>query len=89
MFTKDKILDCGEIKSAADFKLGTGSPFYLMFVPKSADGDSVVIATGKCSASKNEKDIPFMVGVWNPVTVVFLKVTSEILGKFRIFYGIE
>lgn len=88
MYTKDKILDCGEIKSQGSFGL-TNHPFYLMLVPQQDGGESVAIITGRLALSDSEKEIPFIIGTWNPVSVRDIKVTSEMLQKYRIFYGVE
>lgn len=88
MYTQDKIINGGEIVDAGKFTKN-GHPFYICMIPKDADSPSGLVLSGEFLFAENESQIPLNAGVWNPVVLKSLTVSSSDLSLFRIFWGTE
>ena len=89
MYTNDKIIRCGEILESGKFDNNGGNPFYVFLMPKADDSPASYVASSKLSYEKEYKDIPFTSNSWNPVVFNGIDVSSDMLQKYRVFYGME
>lgn len=76
----------GEITSQGTFETNSGA-FYLFIAPKKEDAPAIGVFNVKISRNVDNTDYPFVVGVWNPVVINQIDVTSENLANYRIFWG--
>lgn len=88
MYSKDKITKCKEIKTQGDFILNN-QPFYVFFAAKDSSQSASVVASAKLARSNEFAEIPFTLNTWNPISVLVLRISGEMLQNYRIFYGIE
>lgn len=86
MYTKDKITYCNKIAEQGNFVDG-GQPFYVFFAPKSAEAASVVIAN--CMLVDGASEVPFTVCAWNPVSILEINISAEMIQNYDIFFGRE
>ena len=87
MYLSDKIISAGEITTAGEFTTNNGA-FYLFLAPKT-DEMKVCILSASLSWQLAESSVPFVPNEWNPVVVKSVDITTEVLAKYNVFWGIE
>lgn len=87
MYYEDMIMSGGEITAQGNFTLEGKEAFYLFLVPKNEDAPNAAILNVKLSQNKALAVFPFMVGIWNPIVVNQVNVSSNDLTNYRIFWG--
>lgn len=83
---ENMIVGGGEITAQGTFKADSGA-FYIFIAPKSDSALSIAVLNVKLSKSSDNTDYPFVAGIWNPVVVNQVDVTSDNLSNYRIFWG--
>lgn len=87
MLYEDIIMSGGEITKQAHFTLEGKEAFFLFLSPKTEDVSNSTTLNVKLSRNKVVAAFPFVAGMWNPVLVNQLNVTSTDLANYRIFWG--
>lgn len=85
---EDKISIGGEITAQGEFAPST-KVFYLFVAPKSDTTPSVAVLNVKLAYNDDLMEYPFVAGVWNPIVINKINVTSDNLTNYRIFWGNE
>ncbi len=88
MYTDSKIINGGKITTAQTFKL-KDSQFYIFLVPKNDTVPTIITPNMKLTRSDSLISFPLQVGVWNPVVLDTLVVTSGMITDYDIYYGNE
>lgn len=84
----DKIRKIGEFTAQGEQTANKGS-FYLFLAPKSGTTDTLVMINAKVAENEDMKEIPLVVGTWNPIVLSKANLSSDNISKFRIFWGAE
>lgn len=74
-----------EISEVSSFEIT--NPFYVFLLPKSEDMANVVVTNGKPTYNNENTDLPLMSGLWNPIALNKIEITSEMISNYRIFIG--
>lgn len=85
---EDKISIGEEIKTQGEFVPST-KVCYLFIVPKSEEASSVAVLNVKLAYNGGLIEYPFTAGIWNPIVINKVNVSSENLTNYRIFWGFE
>lgn len=81
----NKIQEVAEAKTFADV-----NPYYVFLFPKEEDAANVIIAEGLPTYQERKEgniSFPLLTGMWNPVALNDLVVTSDMISNYRIFIG--
>lgn len=66
------------------------NPYYVFLFPKEEDAANVIIAEGLPTYQERKEgniSFPLLTGMWNPVALNDLVVTSDMISNYRIFIG--
>ena len=83
-----RVLSKGEITVAnSEFKLTGKVPYSLFLLPNPPTEDIWQIISVKLQQDLVLSDYPFNVGSWNEASIDAANITSDLLTKYRIFWG--
>lgn len=61
-------------------------PFYVFLFSKEGESNTAIV-NGLPSYQKEMTDLPLTSMMWNPIALIKINVTSELLTDYRIFIG--
>lgn len=86
---EDVIKYVEQVTTAGNYVRESGESYYVYFLPKTSDAPTSLSLTGKSSFNSSDVIIPLNANAWNPILLISMNITNDLLAKYSIFIGLS